>query len=103
MYITTLFSNISKLIEKKLICEDVTDKTINETIYKSALLLGVQGFRSYTQAAKELGISKTYLGYLLHTYKDIIGKPFHHPIFGKNNLLSIYQLEKLAFLMPKNQ
>ena len=50
-----------------------------------------------------LGVKKEYLYYLISVNKDTIGEPFHHPLFGKENLLSVFQIKKLQTILKKEK
>ena len=101
MYLLSIINVIGKLAEKRLLCADVSDKTLTAEIYHSSLVLGLHGYRNYTQACEMLGINKTYLYYLLSIHKDKIGEVFHSPILGKSKWLSIYQIEVLDSLIHR--
>lgn len=93
-----------KYFTKELICKNVSDDNLNQSIYHGSLLLGIQGYKNYAQASQELGISSENLRYIISTKKNEIfegGKPFHHPIFGKNNLLSLVEIKKIRKILRK--
>ena len=93
MYILSIINVIGKLAEKRLLCAEVNDKSLSEEIYHSSLLLGLHGYRNYTQACEMLKINKSYLYHLISKHKEEIGEPFHLPILGQAKWLSVYQIE----------
>ena len=98
MFVMNLINSISKLVERGM-CDHVTDENLNESIYRSALELGIQGYKNYAQAAEILGIKTNYLYQIVSKYNNEIGDPFHNPILGKNNLLSTYQIRKIEIIL----
>jgi len=98
MHVLSLIHTVTKFFERG-ICDNITNENLNDRIYYSSLLIGLDGYRNYSQAAKMLCISKTYLYFLISNHKDIIGEPFHNPILGQNNWLSLSQIKKLEMII----
>jgi len=99
----SIVSSVAKLLERRNLCENVSDENLHEKMYMASLMLGIEGFRNYTQAAEILGIKKEYLYYLISTHREEIGEPLHHPIFGKENILSVYQIQRLKKILAKEK
>jgi len=90
MRIASLVETVIKLANRG-VCDEISDNTY----YRSSLLLGLEGYRNYTQAANMLKITKNYLNVLISKHKNEIGEPFHRPIMGQNKWLSLSQINKL--------
>ena len=101
MQIKGLVMAISKVIERGM-CDHLTDENLNQTIAESSLRFALPFYKNYVQTANILNIKPSYLNYLISKNKTEVGNPFHDPILGKNNWLSVYQIQKLERILKNN-
>lgn len=94
-------NTIKRLFERKNVCENVSDETFEENLYKHSLLFGLDGYKTYSEVCIELKIKPTYLRYIISTNIDEIGEPFHHKRLSNNKLLSLKQISIIRCIVSK--